>query len=127
MKFIFVLTICIFLSACVTSEQIAQADYGPPPTDVETQAKSYFETALKDSETARYKFGTLDKGWTKDLLVAGGKAHFGWIQIVSVNSKNSYGAYTGFQEYYLLFERGTLVGDVTDLVLAAQGGFSKKG
>lgn len=127
MKFIAVITMCVLLSGCVSPEQLAQADYGPPPTDVELQARNYFETALKDAESARYKFGTLDKGWTRDLLGDGGKAHFGWIQLVSVNAKNGYGAYTGYEDHYLLFEHGRLMGDVTELVLAAHGGFYTKG
>jgi len=103
-----------FLAGCVTQDQLAAADFGPVPTDTEKQCRQYFEEVLKDPESARYRFVAVKQGWAKDGLIMGGKTHFGWVQIVEVNAKNSYGGYTGYKTHYLLFVNGRLARDITD-------------
>lgn len=123
MKTIIIALVAVLLFAgCVTSEQLAVADYGPAPTDAEAQSKTYFEKALRDPDSAKYKFETLGRGWVKDGLVMGGKTHYGWIQVVSVNAKNGFGGYTGAKDHYLFFRDGKLVRDITGEVVAAKMG-----
>lgn len=100
------------LAGCVTTENISAADYGPAPANAEQQSREWLERVLKDPESARLKFGPLVKAVTKDGLVYGGKTHAGWVQIVEVNAKNSYGGYTGYKPYYLFFLGGAITADI---------------
>lgn len=112
----------LFLAGCVTQADLSKADWGPVPNDPEGRTRAYFEQTLKDPDSARYKFGALKKGWLKEGLVYGGATRFGWVQIVSVNAKNGYGGYTGYETHYILF-LGRKVYDITAAVNAHMGGF----
>jgi hypothetical protein len=49
--------------------------------------------------------------WIRDAPIEGHQMHYGWGVLASVNAKNSYGGYTGFQTYHFLF-RGEKVESV---------------
>lgn len=105
----------LMLAGCAatvpTHEQQANAYYGELVKQEHAQevAKAYFETRLKDPDTAQYRFDDLHSGWIKDAPISGGKFHFGFILPVKVNAKNSYGGYTGYKPYSLLFRDDKLV------------------
>ncbi len=82
---------------------------GPRPSMEYAQAAAleYFRLILKDAESARYEWGGIEQG-----VFRGGLERFGtpgWILSVSVNGKNSYGGYTGFSPYKLIFRSGFIV------------------
>ena len=111
------------ISGCVTAEQLAAADYGQPPTNPRGRIIKYFKETLKDPESARIEWGDLRRGYVVNGLVTGRGTEYGHIQIVRVNAKNSFGAYTGWQTYYIMFRGEYFVGDVTsDIVAAKMGG-----
>lgn len=120
---LFAFVALVFLSGCVTREQLSQADYGKPPENAQAMARAYLADTLKDPESARVEFGPLMKGWSKDGLIMGGTTHFGWVQVLEVNAKNSFGAYTGKKTRYLMFKDGRFFRDITDsLELAGMSG-----
>lgn len=82
---------------------------GPQPTDeyVREYALEYLRRTLKDSESARYEWGAVERGNWKGATERFGTP--GWILNVSVNAKNSYGGYTGFTPYKFVYRSGWLV------------------
>lgn len=107
-KAVFFFVISILLSGCVftqpTMEEEKNANYGTSVTQdrAEKLARKWFKYNLKDSESGRYDFGAVYKGWLDVVLTR----HFGYILPVDVNSKNSYGAYEGYQDYVFVFKDG---------------------
>ncbi len=109
------------LAGCVTNSQIQSRDAGPKPTQaqVEPQARVWFETTLKDPYSAHIEFLGIYKGWYSDGPFAGG-IQTGWVAEYSVNAKNSFGGYTGYQTHYLFFRDGQFVREITLDRFAAQ-------
>lgn len=110
------LGVALFSGGCVTQQNLATADFGPSPANAEEKTREYFNSALKDPESARIKFVGLHKAFSIDGLIIGGAKHYGWVQVVEVNAKNSYGGYTGSKLYYIFFEGGSVRGDVSDYI-----------
>lgn len=104
--------LCLLFSGCmsVSTQELASLNCGPSPGQavMETKARSHFNAVLKDSESARIKFHEARRAWQKDGSLRGGTLHGGWLLVAEVNAKNSYGGYTGFQNYYLFFENGVM-------------------
>lgn len=94
--------------------EISSANYGQLPADYQSQIKNYFNTVLKDPESARYTFQPTFKGYSQNgsLATNPGMATYGYVTPVLVNAKNSYGGYTGNQSYAFLFSGGVMY-DVT--------------
>jgi hypothetical protein len=84
----------------VTTQEGIDHSIGAAPADPEAVAKRYFERALKDSESARYQFGSALPG-----RLWGGAANGGWVygylMHVDVNAKNGFGGYVGYQQWQL--------------------------
>lgn len=103
-----------------TQEQLATADYGPPPPSNTTEViKQSLLNSLKDpdslkdfsvfpSEKAWFR---IDRGWIGAL---GGKPAqefvYCWRVPFQYNAKNSYGGYVGTQLYYQYYKDGELLG-----------------
>lgn len=85
----------------------------PPEGDQPTQeyvqraVEGYFKLRLKDAESARYEWGTIELGTWKGFAERFGTP--GWIATVHVNSKNSYGAYPGFSPFKFIFRSGSII------------------
>lgn len=76
-------------------------DYGPAPIIDEAEVKLSVGQSLKDEESARYKLGEPQKAYCNSGLLSGGKVIWtGWALQFQVNAKNSYGAYTGFENMF---------------------------
>jgi len=107
-----ILAACFLLVGCqtVSPQEITALDPGLKPDQqaAETNVRGYLTTALKDYDTARINFHPVRKGWQKDGSLRGGKLHAGWMLVVDVNAKNSYGGYTGFKRYWFFFEGGSM-------------------
>ena len=86
-------------------------DYGSPPNDPLQAAKEYLSNILKDPDSAQYKILTFAHaahckgGWAK----GGGNSWVGYAANVAVNSKNSFGGYTGYMTYTVLYTNGIAV------------------
>ncbi len=107
------------LFAPPTGAQLAAAEFGPPPSpNHQDQVRPLMDGILKDPESARYRFGTPQRGWFPRHLFdtkVHGEPHkhghvFGWVVDFGVNEKNSYGGYAGEQAYSAFFVDGQLRG-----------------
>lgn len=108
--------VVISLAGCAAALQKPAPDqnYGQPPVDVEPAVRRHFDLVLKDPESARYRIGRPVKAYANNGLVhGGGVAWAGYLVDVQVNAKNSFGGYTGFKPYMVLF-RGEAVFRVLD-------------
>lgn len=98
----------IILSGCVSTPDKAtleRADYGALPNDYKELIAGKISNNLKDPLSAMYKYAEPYKGWCK----SGFGTYYGWLVRVSVNAKNSYGAYTGNQsKMYLINNKNAL-------------------
>lgn len=93
-----------------SSVAISTANYGVLPSDYQDQVKQYFNSALKDPESARYTFEPTFKGYAQDGSMAStsGGVTYGYVAPVQVNAKNSYGGYTGNKLYVFIFSNGVM-------------------
>jgi len=107
----------LLLGGCTTisPQEAATAHFGTVPVDYETQIKNFMAGQLKDPYSAMYTFTPPRRGYWQDGMIYGGKKHFGYIAVIGVNAKNSFGGYTGEQVRYLCIEHGRVVGDATSL------------
>jgi hypothetical protein len=104
----------LLLAGCAygpTPEQLQAANYGTEPDQefVEQEAKDMFEGYLKDPESARYQFAPVYRGWIFTDRFEGSKLYTGYVLDVNVNAKNSYGGYTGYSLYRLVFQNGRII------------------
>ena len=115
MRLIAVMVLSIFLlSGCVsppTQQDIQSADYGLAVDQevAETAAKAFFNTRLKDPESARYSFSPLYKGYIPGSRMRGKNLEVGYLLDVNVNAKNSYGGYVGAKPYKFLIRNDQVV------------------
>jgi hypothetical protein len=87
-------------------EQLApNANFGEPPTDIETKLRARFATILKDPYSAMYAIGAPFKASCNDRTT-GRIVWLGWAVKFTVNSKNGFGGYVGPEDYLFTFERG---------------------
>lgn len=105
----------ITLAGCASAPppHIRPDSFGPPPSQavIEKAIVSKMEMALKDPDSAKYKFGQPFKAWSnKALVYGGGFSWAGWAVEFQVNSKNSYGGYNGYKPYIAGFKGGEVVG-----------------
>lgn len=112
-----ILFVSLLLSSCTTvsTQEVASAHFGSIPSDYQEQIKAYMATRLKDPYSAVYTFTPARRGFWQDGLIYGGKKHFGYIEVIGVNAKNSFGGYTGEEVHYIAIENGRVAGDVTPL------------
>jgi hypothetical protein len=94
-----------------TPEELARADYGPQISqeDAEAKAMGFLRQYLKDPESAKVEWGTVQKGWMREARIYGGQLRFGYILSANINAKNSFGGYTGYKAYQFTFFNGSIV------------------
>jgi hypothetical protein len=121
----FLILACAFLlvgCVSVSPQEIASADFGPKPGDYEERVKKFMGSVLKDPMSAVYEFRpTLRKGVVMGGLPDNFAKHYGWVVIVSINAKNSFGGYTGAKTYYIMLVPDGRAADITERI---QGGFA---
>ncbi|MDL4447690.1 hypothetical protein [Klebsiella michiganensis] len=93
-------------SDVMSTIDFSKADYGQPPTDYKLQIKSWLEQNLKDPDSAKVSEPTPLR---KEVAIDNRQPIFGYTTCMGVNSKNSYGGYTGTQGYWFLFHNGKIV------------------
>ena len=128
-KIIFLAFSSLLLVACAPSSlmsvpdptdyQLRNTDYGSPISQdkARQKVKQYLSNKLLDPFSTQYQWGGITKDWLKyqrtrkkprvthvheQILV------FGYILEVKINTKNSFGAYTGFQTYIFVFYNGAV-------------------
>lgn len=92
-----------------TQSELANANYGSEISqeDCERIAQETISARLKDSESAKFRFKTCDKGWMPSAPMFGMPVQYGYMQVGEVNGKNSFGGYVGFKEFYVLIRSGS--------------------
>ena len=101
------ITAAIILAACApTLEELGSVDYGPYPAEFETIIKDYYANRLKDPASARWYF---DYSPTKAGYRVLFRFIYGWTLCGRVNSKNSFGAYTGRSMFLVVIRYGRVV------------------
>lgn len=121
MKRFLALSACLLaLSGCVSEAQKADrafdsykatlpepgADYGSYPEQYQELIKAYMTKTLKDPESARYSEFSTPR---KEHAIANRRAIYGYSSCVLVNAKNSYGGYTGNQQFWFFYRNGQIV------------------
>lgn len=119
MKRVVLLLMAVVLSGCGFAyninrdkllESATEADFGPPPpANHEEIEKAFILESLKDPESARFK--SIDK-MNKTAIQSGFASPtpiLVWITGLSVNAKNSYGGYTGFQYYLFAWQNEKII------------------
>ena len=109
------ITLCvldsIYLCGCAalvapSPEELKHADFGAPPKDSKGIVMAYIKSTFKDPYTIQdLTVQTPVKSWETAPPLLGGKTVYGYKIFFSVNSKNSFGAYTGIQQYVLFTPR----------------------
>lgn len=102
--------VALFLVSCAslpTPEQIATADHGSYPNNYEDIVKNYFARILKDPYSVKYEsISTPEKYMVANRFEG---ATFGYLVCVTLNAKNSYGAYIGYETDALIIRNGFVV------------------
>jgi hypothetical protein len=112
---------CAFFPATPKLDDLARADYGPAPTNVDSAVNEWLKGHYADPFSAVVEYmGELKQGWWRtlkgksDLYLPMGLAttyvvHYGWILPVRINGKNKLGAFTGFVSMKLYFKGDDIV------------------
>lgn len=118
MKTIIVLAIFIIISGCASLEAyrwrpiMEGADYGVYPNDYRDIVKKWYSLHLKDPSSVIFlKFSKP----RKDYVITDSfkkEAIFGHSICATVNSKNSYGGFTGATDHWFLIRNGVLVSNL---------------
>lgn len=98
-------------AAPVTQSELAAADYGAPQSQDQAVAAavSWLESYLKDPYSAHYTWQPIYKGIVTTSMLDGGRHLPGYILDGTVNAKNSYGGYTGAQDFQFLIRDGKVL------------------
>jgi len=111
----FSLIFCLLLlTGCATAptqKELAEANYGSylSQEDAQTKAIIFLKEYLKDPESTKIEWGEFKKGWMREAPIFGCKLRFGYILKANINSKNSFGGYTGYKPYQFFFFNGSIV------------------
>ncbi len=121
------LFLSILLVGCAsapTADELNNADYGKPISiqNAEKKALSFLDGILKDPESSKVKWGAFSTSWIRKPIIRGGQLVFGYKLGAKINSKNSYGGYTGYKPYIFMFRNEKLI-----LVYALQTSYSRYG
>jgi hypothetical protein len=88
----------------LSEKEIAEHPVGAYPADYQRIVTNYMATSLKDPFSAQYDWNDPHPGamWTG---VNGGE-QYGYVVVVGVNARNSFGGYTGEQLWQILIRDG---------------------
>lgn len=109
MRWAHTVTLMLFIAAlggCASAfdKPSPNADFGAAPVRYEQSIPEALSLALKDPDSAKYKFLPPVKGYQNNGLVYGGRVTWmGYMVLALVNAKNSMGGYTGYESYTFYF------------------------
>ena len=111
--------ICLSFAACAvpfrggpSQEDMARADFGPPPEDPEETILAWMNENLKDPISAKLEILALaEKSWWgyTGALLQPRDIHYSWLVKARIMAKNSFGAYEGWKPYNFFFRDGKIV------------------
>lgn len=97
------ISLLVGCATSVSSELLAVADYGSPPTEMHQQViRAKFDKMLIDPTSPLYEFEAPRKGYTRASPVFGTRQAFGWQVCGTINSKNRFGGYSGRVPFFVL-------------------------
>lgn len=113
-KSLLISSISLCLASCAsapTAEELVNADYGVPMSqaDCEKTVKDFAQYHLKDAASAQYQFGNCTKQWASSAPIFNLPKQYGYLMHVSINAKNSFGGYTGYQQYQFLMKDNRII------------------
>ncbi|WP_414828829.1 hypothetical protein [Alteromonas sp. H39] len=95
-----------------TPTDVDNADYGAYPADYEAIVKSYYRSKLSDPDSARYQLiATPQRYWLGNEL---DDVYYGYLVCVTLNTKNLFGGYKGYQTDGLLIRNGDVIKHVEE-------------
>lgn len=106
------------LAGCVTpptqqeyEATVATIGYGAElPADWQERVKTFMEMRLKDPVSAIWKFDEKSAtAWAGESDMNGVRVVAGHVVTGQVNAKNSYGGYTGFEQYQFMIRDGEVI------------------
>lgn len=110
-KFLVGVAIASSLSGCAynpSSVDVTNADYGLPPSDgYKNQIEQDISKTLLDPDSAKYIFDAPCKFWISTGNDKTGM-QYGYFIGVTVNAKNSFGGYTGYQPIGVIWRNGNI-------------------
>ena len=113
MKKLLSLAALVVLVGCVppkmTPDQKAEAcGYSPSQEQAEAAVRSWVQQGgLKDPFSAQTQNISVDgMGAIKNGIINGGEWRYGWIVSFQVNAKNGFGAYVGWRNRQVLWNKG---------------------
>jgi hypothetical protein len=112
MKVLIVLCVLV-ISGCAytpSNNELANADYGSQPINIEGSIKDSLLTTLKDPDSLQIKnITTPKKDFFLDPANFNTKFGYGWHVCALINAKNTYGAYTGYKNYHFFFKDNKVI------------------
>ncbi len=110
MKNIVIGLLFVMLAGCAsfpTEQEAAVADYGSYPDSYEQIVKSFYNRTLKDPSSVQYRrISTPKTTWLGNRFTG---VRYGYLVCVTLNAKNSYGAYVGFDTDGFLIRNGSII------------------
>ncbi len=110
LRVVFLFVSLVFSVASASAPSVTEqrnADYGPYPDDYQQIIKNFYGGIMKDPYSIRYENITEPrKGWVSGAFSS---TKYGYLVCVTLNAKNSYGAYTGAQTDGLIIYNGVIV------------------
>ena len=99
------------LSGCAglpSPEEVASADYGSYPSNYESIVKEYVEDNFNYSDSVKYQgvISTPKKKWLSDGMHS---AEYGYLVCATLNGKNLFGKYLGFNPEAFLIHNDTVI------------------
>lgn len=102
--------VVLILAGCAAvprPEQMAAADYGPEPVNYEAAIHRHLHSALKDPESVRdLRIAPPMKGFFQ--YDGHSSIEYGWLSVVELNARNSFGGYAGLTAYLALLRDGNV-------------------
>ncbi|WP_421531962.1 hypothetical protein [Lelliottia amnigena] len=90
----------------VKNINLETADVGSKPTNYKSVIESAIREQLKDPDSANFSEFTEPR---KEVMVEKSDFVYGYSLCVLVNAKNSYGGYTGKQQYWVFMRNGKVL------------------
>ena len=101
--------LCVGCASTPHPERVTSLEYGEAPEDTVSVVRQHFHGILKDPMSAMYRvdpktrkvyaYNQFDPNNTR-------LAVWGWMITGKVNSKNSYGGYVGWRDFYMIYRHG---------------------
>jgi len=86
----------------------------PPPADYRSIGEAFFKRLLKDPDSAKFEWVVGPRHEAIQPEFASPHAIPVWVTAVRINSKNSFGGYTGFDPFALAWKNGKIVAYTTE-------------